>query len=110
MEKFGLALTGPLCLIIFLCGLAMLLGTDPYAVAKGVAVCVPVVGYVVFAIFTVIWAIKTGEIGVRQETSFQAKLYFWHGVAVVLTIILSAAGSFIMLFALLMGRVLGGAV
>jgi hypothetical protein len=67
-------------------------------VVKGVAICVPVLGYLVFSVFTVLWAIKVGDVGVRQASSFQAKLMYWHGVSVVATIVLAAAGSFLLLF------------
>ena len=108
MEHLGKTLAGPICLVIALRGVALLLGTDPWVIAKATGICVPIVAYVAFAIFTVLWAIKTGEIGVKQETTLQGKLYFWHGVSVVLTIVLAAAGSFVVLFASLIGGLLSG--
>jgi hypothetical protein len=108
MKDVGLTLTAPGCVLIIFCGFALLFGTDPWLVAKATAICVPVVAYVVFSIFTVIWAIKVGEVGVRQEMTFQAKLYFWHGVSVILTIVLAAAGSFIVLFATQIRGLVGG--
>jgi hypothetical protein len=44
--------------------------------------------------------LKTDDIGIRQEMTLQARIFFWHGVSVVLAIVLSAAGSFILLFAM----------
>jgi hypothetical protein len=102
------ALSAPFCLLMVLCGAIYLLADDPMGALGGVLVGLAVVGYLVFSVFTVIWAINTGEAGVNQQASFQAKLYFWHGVSVVLTVILSAAGSFIVLFARLVWRGFGG--
>jgi hypothetical protein len=99
MPDLGKALAAPLTVFIMLCGIAMLLGVPPARLGAGVALGLPIVGYAVFAIFTVIWAIKTGEIGTHQQATFQSKFFFWHGVAVVLCIVLAAAGSFIVLFA-----------
>jgi hypothetical protein len=59
---------------------------------------VPVLGYVIFSIFTVVWAIKIGDVGVHQSATYLSKFIFWHGVSVVAVIVLSAAGSFIVLF------------
>jgi hypothetical protein len=99
MKEIAWAVSAPACLLISLCGLALLLGTEPWVVAKGVAIGVPIVAYVIFSVFTVIWAMKVGEVGVHQHMSFQSKFYFWHGVSVLLTMVLSAAGSCILLFA-----------
>jgi hypothetical protein len=99
MKEYAWVLSAPACLLISCCGLALWLGTEPLVVATGVAIGVPIVAYVIFSIFTVIWAMKVGEVGVHQNMSFQSKFYFWHGVAVLLTMVLSAAGSFILLFA-----------
>jgi hypothetical protein len=99
MKEIAWAVSAPACLLIGFCGMALLLGTEPMVVAKGVALGVPIVAYVIFSIFTVIWTLKVGEVGVHQNMSFQSKFYFWHGVSVLLTIVLSAAGSFILLFA-----------
>jgi hypothetical protein len=99
MKECAWALSAPACLLISFGGLALWLGAEPLAVAKGFAIGIPIVAYVVFSVFTVIWAMKVGEVGVHQNMSFQSKFYFWHGVSVLLTIVLSAAGSFILLFA-----------
>jgi hypothetical protein len=99
MKEPTWALSAPACLLISFGGLALWLGAEPLAVAKGFAIGIPIVAYVVFSVFTVIWAMKVGEVGVHQNMSFQSKFYFWHGVSVLLTIVLSAAGSFILLFA-----------
>jgi hypothetical protein len=40
--------------------------------------------------------------------TFQGRFYFWHGIAVVLTIVLAAAGSFILFFAQHVGRLTSG--
>ena len=98
----------PLSILIAAFAFALLTGADAWMLAKGVLIVVPIGAYVVFAIFTVFWAIKMGEVGLKQEMTFQAKLYFWHGVSVILTIILSAAGSFIVFFALQMRGLLSG--
>ena len=108
MKEYASYLAGPVCLLLLLCGVAILLGTDPWRVASAVMICLPVDGYVVVSIFAVMWAIKVGEVGAHQNMSFQSKFYFWHGVSVVLCIALAAGGSFIVLFALLMKGVLGG--
>jgi hypothetical protein len=65
MKDLGLSITAPICLIIFFCGLAVMLGSDVWVTLKVVAVCLPIAAYVVFSIFTVCWAIKTGEIGIN---------------------------------------------
>jgi hypothetical protein len=102
------ALAAPLTVFIMLCGIALLLGVPPGRIAAALAVGLPVIGYTVFAIFTVIWAMKTGEIGAHQEASFMSKFFFWHGVAVVLCLVLAAAGSFIVLFGTVLGGPVGG--
>ncbi len=99
MKDLGWTLAAPLSLIIVFCGVAILLGTDAFIVAKAMAITLPIVAYVGFSIFTVVWAIKVGEIGLHQNMSLQSRFYFYHGMAVVLTIVLAAAGSFIMFFA-----------
>jgi hypothetical protein len=106
VKQLELAFGAPLCLVIFLAGVGLLAGADTMIVFKAVVIGLPVTAYLCFAIFTTIWAIRVGEIGVKQGMTFQAKFYFYHGVAVILTIVLSASGSFIILFALLIGRLL----
>jgi hypothetical protein len=110
MKDFGFATSAPLCLVILFCGIAILLGADPWVVARGFSICVPILAYVAFSIFTVFWAIKVGEVGVHQNMTFQAKFYFWHGVSVVACIVLAAAGSFIVLFALQVRGLTGGTI
>ena len=102
------AYSAPGCLVVAFVGIALLLGADPWNLARAVALITPIVAYVGFSIFTVLWAIKTGEVGLKQEMTFQAKFYFYHGMAVILTIVLSAAGSFVALFALTIGGLLSG--
>jgi hypothetical protein len=87
------------CLISALVGLALYLGAEPWVVVRAAATLLPVTGYIGFSIFTVLWAMKIGQIGLTQEMTFQAKFYFYHGMAVILTVVLSAAGSFVVLFA-----------
>jgi hypothetical protein len=97
MPEVGKALAAPLCVIVMLIGIASLLGVETASLASTAAAVLPIVSYGVFPIFTVIWAIKTGEIGTHQQATFQSKFFFWHGVAVVLCVVLAAAGSFIVL-------------
>jgi hypothetical protein len=59
---------------------------------------VPVLGYLIFSIFSVVWAVKIGDVGIHQNASHMSKFIFWHGISVVAVIVLSAAGSFIVLF------------
>lgn len=98
MKDLALTLAAPLSLIVVLVGIGLLMGAEPWLVAKTTAIVLPIAAYVVFSIFTVIWAIKIGEVGIRQEMTLQSRIYFWHGVSVVLVIVLSAAGSFVLLF------------
>jgi hypothetical protein len=107
MEQIGLTISAPVSLLILACAYALILGADGRLVAKVTALCVPIAAYVVFSVFTVLWALKIGEIGIKQEMTLQAKLHFWHGMSVVLVIILSAAGSFILLFFTQMKGLLG---
>jgi len=58
-----------------------------------------ILGYLVLCIFSVVWAIKLGDVGVHIQASLIAKALFWHGISVVTVVILSAAGSFVLLFA-----------
>lgn len=55
-------------------------------------------GYICLSIFTVIWALKLGDSGIHKEMTFMSSFLYWHGVAVLAAIVLSAAGSFIILF------------
>jgi len=106
VKQLELAFVAPLCLVMVLAGVGLLAGANALIVFKAIVIGLPVTAYLCFAIFTTIWAIRIGEIGVKQGMTFQAKFYFYHGVAVILTVVLSASGSFIILFALLMGRLL----
>ncbi len=58
-----------------------------------------ILGYLVLCIFSVLWAIKMGDVGAHIQATLVAKFLFWHGVFVVGVVVLSAAGSFILLFA-----------
>jgi len=110
MRDFGLAfsISGPVCLIIAFCALAMIWGTSPLVIAKAVAVIVPLLGYVAFSVFTVFWFIKIGDVGLHQNMTYQSRFYFYHGMAVILSVVLAAAGSFIVLFARELGGMTGG--
>ena len=108
MKDWAFAVSMPLCLIILFCGFAIMFGTNPWVVIKATTICVPITAYVLFATFTVVWAIKTGEVGLHQNMTFQSKFYFWHGISVVACIVLAAAGSFIVFFASQMRGLIGG--
>ena len=110
MKDLGFAVSAPICLIILFCGFAILFGIDPWVIAKGATICVPILAYVGFSIFTVLWAIKIGDVGLHQNMTFQSKFYFYHGMSVVLCIVLAAAGSFIVFFAQQMRGLTGGAI
>ena len=110
MKDLGFAVSAPICLIILFCGFAILFGTDPWVIAKGATIGVPILAYVGFSIFTVLWAIKIGDVGLHQNMTFQSKFYFYHGMSVVLCIVLAAAGSFIVFFAQQMRGLTGGAI
>jgi len=110
MNNAALALTAPVSLIIAACSIALLSGADGWLIAKTAGICLPILAYCVFSIFTVIWAIKVGEVGVHATMTLQAKFFFWHGVSVVLCVVLAAAGSFVVMFALQMKGVLGAAL
>jgi hypothetical protein len=58
-----------------------------------------ILGYLILCIFSVIWCIKLGDVGAHIQATLLAKFLFWHGVCVVGVVVLSAAGSFILLFA-----------
>jgi hypothetical protein len=81
---------------------------DAWNLLRAALLILPIVAYVGFSIFTVIWAMGVGDPGLKQNMTFQAKFYFYHGMAVVLTIVLAAAGSFVTLFALTIGGLLNG--
>jgi len=99
----------PVCLLIVCYGFAIHFGTNPWPGTRILALCLPIVAYVVFAHFTMMWAMNVGEVGVRQKMNRQGRLYAWHAVSVILCLMLAAAGSFIVLFAVHMKRWLGGA-
>ncbi len=58
-----------------------------------------ILGYLVLCIFSVLWAIKMGDVGTHIQATLLAKFLFWHGVFVAGAVVLSAAGSFVLLFA-----------
>jgi hypothetical protein len=109
MKDLGWNISAPVSLTIVFCGFAILFGTDPRIVAKAVAIFVPIVAYVAFAIVTVMWAIKVGDVGLHQNMSFQSRFSCYHGMSVVLAIVLAAAGSFILFFAVHVKGMISGA-
>jgi len=56
-------------------------------------------GYLVLCVFSVLWAIKIGDAGLHVQQTLISKCLFWHGVGVGGVIAMSAAGSFVLLFA-----------
>ena len=54
MKDLGFAVSAPICLIILFCGFAILFGIDPWVIAKGATIGVPILAYVGFSIFTVL--------------------------------------------------------
>lgn len=107
MKDWMIPVSVPMSMVIMLVGIALLVGADPWIIVKGAAICLPIIAYAGFSIFTVLWAMRVGQVGLTQEMTLQAKFYFYHGMAVVLTIVLAAAGSFVVLFATLIGGILG---
>ena len=93
------ALSVPLSLLIVGCFVSVLGGfADFTTLVLRLCLGVPVLGYVIFSIFTVVWALKICDVGLHQNATYLSKFIFWHGVSVVAVIVLSAAGSFIVLF------------
>ena len=64
-----------------------------------------ILAYLVFSVASVLWSIKMGSAGAHVQATMWAKTIFWHGVFVVGIMVLSVAGSFILLFAHLALRV-----
>jgi len=110
MKHLGFSLTAPAGLLIVFCGLALLIGVDPWPLARSFALSVPIVAYVVLAHFTMMWAMNVGEVGVQPEVNGSGRRYVWHGVPILLCLVLTAAGACIVLVAGHMQRWLGGAV
>jgi hypothetical protein len=48
MTHLVFSLTGPAGLLIVFCGFALLIGIDPWRLARNFALCVPIVAYVIF--------------------------------------------------------------
>ena len=93
------AVSVPVSLLIIGCFVSVLGGfADFPTLVVRLCLGVPVLGYLTFSVFTVIWAVKIGDVGVHQNATYLSKFMFWHGVSVVAVIVLSAAGSFIVLF------------
>jgi len=109
MKHLGFSLTGPAGLLIVFCGFPLLIGIDPWRLARNFALCVPIVAYVIFTHQIMIRTMNVGEAGGQREVNGQDRRYVWHGVPVALCLMLAAAGTFIMLFAVHMKRLLGGA-
>jgi hypothetical protein len=96
---------GPICVLMLLCSVAILLGTDPWRVASAVMISRPISGDVVFSLLTMGWALN---VGVHQTRTFKATFYYGHGVAVLGCLVLAAAGSVVVRFGLTVGRLLSG--
>jgi hypothetical protein len=109
MNHFGFYPFAPVCLLIVFYGFAIHFGTDPSPVNRIFALSVPIVAYVVFAHCTMMWAMNVGEAGAQREVNGQGRRYVWHGVPVVLCLMLAAAGSCVTLLARHMQQWLGGA-
>jgi hypothetical protein len=109
MKDLSLTLTAPESVLTMATAIVLLAGTDGWLVVKSLGLCVPIVTYILFAHVTMLWAAKVRDVGVEQEKTWRRRLYSWHGVSVVLVIVLSAAGSCIILCAVQMQRWLGGA-
>jgi hypothetical protein len=109
MNHLGFYRTAPVCLLIVFYGFAIHFGTNPWPVNRIFALCLPLVAYVVFAHCTMMWAMNVGKVGVRQNMNRQGRRYAWHAVSVILCLMWAAAGSFIVLCAVYMPRLLGGA-
>jgi hypothetical protein len=110
MNHLGFYRTAPVCLLIVFYGFAIHFGTNPWPVNRIFALSVPIAVYVVLADWTMSWAMNVGEVGMQPEMNGQGRRYVWHGVPVVLYLVLVAAGSVVMLFAGQVQRWLGGAV
>jgi NADH:ubiquinone oxidoreductase subunit 2 (subunit N) len=108
MKEYISFLVGPVCVLMFLCGGAIVLGTDPWRVVSAVMISRPIAGFVVFSMWTVCWAINVSNVGVHQTRTFKATFYYWHRLAVLGYLVLAAAGSFVVLFGLTVGGLLGG--
>ena len=77
-------------------GVATLLGLG-WAVRQGwllsMLVGLGTLGYAVFACFTVAWAIQAGGEAAGQRKPLLGNLLYWHGVGIIITLILAAAGT-----------------
>ena len=108
MKEYTSCVAGPICVLILLCSVAILLGTDPWRVASAVMISRPISGDVVFSLLTMCEAIHVGHVGVHQTRTFKATCDYGHGVAVLGCLVLAAAGSVVVRFGLTVGRLLRG--
>jgi hypothetical protein len=110
MTHLGFSLTGPAGPLIGFCGFALLIGVDPWRLAKIFALCAPIVAYVIGTDRLMSRTMTVGDVAVQREVNGRGRRYVWHGVPVVLCCVLAAAGCLILLFAAHVQRWLGGAV
>jgi hypothetical protein len=108
MNAYASCVAGPVCVLILLGGMAIVRGTGPWRVASAVMISRPISGDVVCSLLTMCGAINVGNVGVHQTRTFEATCYYGHGVAVLGCLVLAAAGSFVVLFGLTVGRLLSG--
>lgn len=87
--------------VIAVCTVVVLLALG-WAVSQGwllpMGLGLLVLGYGALALFSVGWTIQMGAIGTQKEATFVAKLLYWHGLSLVVTLMLAAAGSIMLLF------------
>jgi hypothetical protein len=110
MKYLRFSLTGPDGLLIIFYGFALLIGIDPWHLARHFALCIPIVAYVICTHCLLSLTMTVGAAVGQREVNGQGRRYVWHGVPVVLCLLLAAAGSCVMLFVSHMQRWLGGAV
>jgi hypothetical protein len=56
MKAYASFVAGPVYVLMFLCGMAIALGVDPWRLASAVMICLPVAGAVVLFVFALLWA------------------------------------------------------
>jgi hypothetical protein len=99
MMNLVLHLSVPVSVLMIGCFVSVWLGvTDFQAIALRLCMGAALLGYLGVSIFSVVWAVKIGDIGIHQSATYFSKFLFWHGVSVVAVVVLSAAGSFVVLF------------
>jgi hypothetical protein len=96
MTHLGFSLTGPAGLLIVCCGVALLIGIDPWCLARNFAISLPLVAYVVIAY------------GLLRMIG-QGRRSLWHGGSLALYVALTAAGFWVVVVTGQLPRWLGGA-